>query len=398
MDDRVILKLYYLGHILLQTSERVKFVCENLLDIIIPFTLSFEELKDVICQKMHSQNLGEYHISVFGGFVQFQTKYVTDEASMQEIFSVYLESRSRISLYIEFEQSAEDLDIELEDYNSDGEEEFESNYEVVDSGVDEGQDDNTMATDVADVANVLANQHPFEEPTFMQLLNLEVMHAPEFSQYINTAEFPILTDGKFTMGMKFSSREAVIKAMKDYTILRESNFLIKFKAPYLQKLIVNIGYSRTRAAGNIQVSCFDKQNEVFEVREIPNGVEYAVDLHRQWCECSEFQVDRLPCRHLDWQLYVHDVYKMDQVRRVYRARFRPLGNPTTWPLYHGPRFVGNLFLRRVAKDRPRMTRFLNEMDTRILRGLRRCKQYGAEDHSHSRCHQRRGASAGPATQ
>ncbi|XP_057755362.1 uncharacterized protein LOC130974504 [Arachis stenosperma] len=96
------------------------------------------------------------------------------------------------------------------------------------------------------------------------------------------------------------------------------------------------------ALGNIQVNCFDRQNEVFEVREMPSGVEYAVDLRNQRCDCGEFQVDRIPCRHvfaccanqrLDWQVYVHDVYKMDQIRRVYRARFRPLGNPTTWPSY-----------------------------------------------------------------
>ncbi|RYQ97262.1 hypothetical protein Ahy_B08g093292 [Arachis hypogaea] len=148
MDDRVRLKVYYHGHILLQTSEGVKFVCDNPLDIIIPFTLSFEELKEVICERMDSQIsrrvsciLYRYPISVFGGFVQFQTKYVTDEASMQEIFSVYLESRSRMTF------------IEL-----DSEEEFESNYEVVDLGVDEDQADEAMVADVADVANALASQ------------------------------------------------------------------------------------------------------------------------------------------------------------------------------------------------------------------------------------------------
>ncbi|XP_057746486.1 uncharacterized protein LOC130965742 [Arachis stenosperma] len=158
-----------------------------------------------------------------------------------------------------------------------------------------------------------------------------------------------------------------------------------------------------RASGNIQVSCFDREHEVFEVREMPNGVEYAVDLRQQLCDCREFQVDRILCRHvlaccanqqLDWQVYVHDVYKMDSIRRVYRARFRPQKNPTTWPAYHGPRFVGNSFLRRVAKGRPKMTRFLNEMDTRMLRGPRRCKQCGAEGHSRSRCRQRGGPSAG----
>ncbi|RYR22430.1 hypothetical protein Ahy_B03g067711 [Arachis hypogaea] len=87
---------------------------------------------------------------------------------------------------------------------------------------------------------------------------------------------------------------------------------------------------------------------------------------------------------------------MDQVRRVYRARFRPLKNPATWPAYHGPRFVGNPFLRRVAKGRPKMTRFLNEMDSCMLRRLRRCKQCGAEGHSRNRCRQTAGQSAGSA--
>ncbi|XP_057756103.1 uncharacterized protein LOC130975308 [Arachis stenosperma] len=149
------------------------------------------------------------------------------------------------------------------------------------------------------------------------------------------------------------------------------------------------------ASGNIQVSCFDRQNEVFEVREMPSGLGFAVDLRSLRCDCGEFQVDRIPCRHvfaccanqrLDWRLYVHDVYKMDQMRRVYRARFRPLGNPTTWPAYNGPRFIPNLYLRRVTKGRPRMTRFLNEMDTRMLRRPRRCTLCGAEGHSRSRCH------------
>ncbi|XP_025631056.1 uncharacterized protein [Arachis hypogaea] len=646
---------------------------------------------------------------------------------MQEMFSVYMENRAQmpfIELYINFEQSEADRNIEREDYNSDSEEEFESNYEVVGQEGDEVQGDGTWEASVTDVANALANDHPFEEPSFMRALDLEAMHAPEFPDYMN-AEIPIVADGEFAVGMEFSSREAVIMAMKDYTIRRgvdyrvyesepltfyakctqygsgcdwlirdhskldsntiaeaikplveadpsikvksviaevqskfnytisyrkawlakqkavekifggddlvtdirvlsrvfwsyypcirafrhckpvvqvdgthlygkykgcllvavsqdgnnnivpiafaivegetsdawhfflsnlrqhvvtrdgvglisdrhesinaavarsngawspprafhmfcirhiESNFLRKFKAPYLQKLVVNIGYSRTfreyelrfqrlrergeaytnwlsripreqyalafdggyrwghmttnlvecinsvlkgarnlpitalvkatfyrlnelftrkraeaearinaghvfseivtsklhanqLASGNIQVRCFDRQNEVFEVREMPSGVEYAVDLRRHRCDCGEFQVDRIPCRHvfaccanqrLDWQVYVHDVYKMDQIRRVYRARFRPLGNPTTWPAYNGPRFVPNPFLRRVAKGRPRMTRFLNEMDTRMLRGPRRCRQCGAEGHSRSRCRQARGNNA-----
>ncbi|XP_072084146.1 uncharacterized protein [Arachis hypogaea] len=794
MSDRVLLKIHYFGQILLQTSEGVKFICENPLDVVIPFVISFEELKCVICEKINSEKarkisciLYRYPVPVFGGFIQYQTKYVTDEASMQDMFSMYIGNRSQISfleLYVEFEQSEADQNILREEYNSDSEEEFESNYEFVGPDGDEDQGDGTMAPDVTEVANALANEVPFEEPSFMQALDLEAMHAPEFPEYM-TAEVPIVADGEFAIGVEFSSREAVIKAIKEYTIQRsvdyrvyesepltfyakctqyrsgcdwvirvslisrkycwvirryngshtctratisqdhskldsitiaeaikplveadpsikvksviaevqskfnytvsyrkawlakqravekifggweasyealpiwmeamchkepsavvhfetmpayqgddlvgdirvlhrvfwsyypcirafrhckpivqvdgthlygkykgcllvavsqdgnnnialiafaivegetsdawhfflsnlrqhvvtrdgvglisdrhesinaaversngawspprafhmfcirhiESNFLRKFKAPYLQKLVVNIGYSRTvreyevryqqlrergeaytnwlnrisreqyalafdggyrwghmttnlvecinsvlkgarnlpitalvkatfyrlkelftrkrteaearinaghmfsdivtsklhanqLASGNIQVSCFDRQNEVFEVREMTSGLEFAVDLRGLRCDCGEFQVDRIPCRHvfaccanqrLDWQLYMHDVYKMDQVRRVYRARFRPLGNPTTWPAYNGPRFIPNPYLRRVTKGRPRMTRFLNEMDTRMLRCPRRCTLCGAEGHSRSRCRQAAGS-------
>ncbi|RYR25645.1 hypothetical protein Ahy_B02g059515 [Arachis hypogaea] len=382
MDDRVLLKVYYFGQILLQTPEGIKFICEDPSDVVIPFTISFEELKGVICEKIDSEMprkisciLYRYPVPVFGGFIQFQTKYVTDEASMQEMFSMYIENCAQISfieLYIEFEQFEADRNILRKDYNSESEEEFESNYEVVGEDGDVDPADGSVAPNVADVPNALANKESFEEPSFMRVLDLEAMHAPEFPDYMS-AEVPFVADDEFAVGIKFSSREAVIQAMKEYTLRR------------------SVDYS-----GNIQVNCFDRQNEVFEVREMPSRVEYVVDLRRQRCDYGEFQVDRIPCRHvfaccanqrLDWQVYVHDVYKMDQVRRVYRARFRPLGNPTTWPSYNGPRFVPNPYLRRVSKGRPRMTRFLNEMDTRMLRRPRRCRQCGAEGHSRSRCHQ-----------
>ncbi|RYR79436.1 hypothetical protein Ahy_A01g004248 [Arachis hypogaea] len=171
MSDRVLLKVYYFGQILLQTSEGVRFVCENSLDVVIPFTISFEELKGVICENVQSERarrvaciLYRYPIQVFGGFVQFQTKYVTDEASMQEMFSMYIENRSQlafIELYVEFEQSEADRNILREDYNSDSEEEFESNYEVVGPDGDEDQGDGAVAPDMSDVANALANKMPF---------------------------------------------------------------------------------------------------------------------------------------------------------------------------------------------------------------------------------------------
>ncbi|XP_016196174.1 uncharacterized protein LOC107637255 [Arachis ipaensis] len=235
MSDRVLLKIHYFGQILLQTSEGVKFICENPLDVVIPFIISFEELKGVICEKINSERarkisciLYRYPVPVFGGFIQYQTKYVTDEASMQDMFSMYIGNRSQISfleLYVEFEQSEADRNILREEYNSDSEEEFESNYEFVGPDGDEDQGAGTIAPDVTEVANALANEVPFEEPSFMRALDLEAMHALEFPEYV-TAEVPIVADGEFAIGMEFSSREAVIKAAKEYTIRRSVDYRV----------------------------------------------------------------------------------------------------------------------------------------------------------------------------
>ncbi|XP_072078160.1 uncharacterized protein [Arachis hypogaea] len=82
----------------------------------------------------------------------------------------------------------------------------------------------------------------------------------------------------------------------------------------------------TRKRAEVEVSMFDRRNEVFEVCEMPSGMEYAVDLRHQQCDCGDFQVDRIPCRHvfaccanqhLDRQVYVNEVYRMDEVRKVY---------------------------------------------------------------------------------
>ncbi|XP_025616710.1 uncharacterized protein [Arachis hypogaea] len=240
MSDRVLLKLFYFGQILLETAEGVKFICESPVDIVIPFIISFEELKGVICEKIGSERarnisciLYRYPIQVFGGFVQYQSKYVTDDASMQEMLLMYIENRSQISfieLYVEFEQFEADQNILQEDYNSDSEEEFESNYEFSVPDGDEDQGGRTMCPDVTEVANALANEVPFEEPSFMRVLDLGAMHVPEFPEYM-TAEIPMVADGEFVVGMEFSSREAVIKAVKDYTIRRSVDYRVYESEP-----------------------------------------------------------------------------------------------------------------------------------------------------------------------
>ncbi|RYR08651.1 hypothetical protein Ahy_B05g076452 [Arachis hypogaea] len=133
---------------------------------------------------------------------------------------------SFIELYIKFEQFEADRNIERKDYNSDSEEEFKSNYEVVGPDGDEDKVDGIIEANVTEVTNALADQYPFEEPSFMRALDLEAMHAPEFSEYMNAVEILIMTDGEFAVEIEFSFREAVFMMMKDYTICRGIDYRV----------------------------------------------------------------------------------------------------------------------------------------------------------------------------
>ncbi|RYR47347.1 hypothetical protein Ahy_A07g033281 [Arachis hypogaea] len=95
---------------------------------------------------------------MFGGFVHFQTKYVTDEVSMREMFSIYCQTREQVScieLYIEFQQSEADQNIEWRDYSSDNKDEFEGNYKIVGPNKDDDEADDTMETDVREVFELI---------------------------------------------------------------------------------------------------------------------------------------------------------------------------------------------------------------------------------------------------
>ncbi|RYR79953.1 hypothetical protein Ahy_A01g004746 [Arachis hypogaea] len=186
-----------------------------------------------------------------------------------------------------------------------------------------------------------------------------------------------------TYHIEFSSRDTVIAAIKDYTIRRRVDYWVCESEPttfYAKCAIVGL-------CVNLMCSIQDyvSVSEVFEVREIPSGMEYVVNLCQRYCDCGEFQADQIPCRHvfacganqqLDWQQYVHEVY---------RVWFKPLGNPVTWPVYQGPRHIPNPHLKRVSKGRPKITHFLNEMDMRNMRGPRCCRLCRGKGHSRSRC-------------
>ncbi|XP_015952773.1 uncharacterized protein LOC107477296 [Arachis duranensis] len=211
--------------------------------------MGFVELQNGLCNNIQSYILKRVSnllyripVQVFGGLIQFQIIPITDDASMQQMLYIYQQTRSHmpmIELYVEFEQQSgmsmvddeiniDELgDIDWEEDNNDSEDEFEANYEV-----DEENDDGDLAGNpaVQDEANAIVSQHPFGDPSFMQTLDLEAMHAPEFPEYANTGNVAV-EDGEFSVGMKFSSRESVISAIKSYTISRGVDYTVYESEP-----------------------------------------------------------------------------------------------------------------------------------------------------------------------
>ncbi|RYR51693.1 hypothetical protein Ahy_A06g026673 [Arachis hypogaea] len=293
-----------------------------------------------------------------------------------------------IELYVEFEQQSgmgtvgdevnvdELEDIYWEEDNNDIEEEFEANYEV-----DDENDDGDLAGNPAgqNEANAIVSQHPFSVPSFMRTLDLEAMHALEFPEYVNMGEGNVAAeDGEFSVGMEFGSRDLVMSAIKSYTISRgvdytvyeselqtfyakckgygarhiRSNFLRRFKAPYLNNLVVNIGIS-TRCYGSIHskfvASAYDEM--VCSISYSRTELEY--NKNYQWLK--------------------------------ERESFRRAGNiVVNWFDRRNEMFET---LRRAIKGRPKSTRYLNEMDSRDICGPCRCTICGREGHSRSRCPQ-----------
>ncbi|RYR69377.1 hypothetical protein Ahy_A03g015933 [Arachis hypogaea] len=141
-----------------------------------------------------------------------------------------------------------------------------------------------------------------------------------------------------------------MSSIKSYTISRGVDYTVYQSEPHTFYVKCK-GYGASfRRAGNIVVNWFDRHNEVFEVREMQDGTIYTVYLAQRHCDCGHFQVERLSCRHrLDWQLYVHDVYKKPEICKVYKGEFVLMGGPFTWDRYERAKVIANWTLRRATK-------------------------------------------------
>ncbi|XP_016169067.1 uncharacterized protein LOC107611676 [Arachis ipaensis] len=188
-----------------------------------------------------------------------------------------------IELYVEFEQQSgmsmvddeinvDELgDIDWKEDNNDSEDEFEANYEV-----DEENDDGDLAGNpaVQDEANAIVSQHPFGIPSFMRTLDLEAMHAPEFSEYANTGEGNVVAeDGEFSVGMEFGSRESVISAIKSSTISGGVDYTVYESEP-------QTFYAKYAIRPLVQADPLIKVKSV--IAEVQGKFNYTVSYRKAW--------------------------------------------------------------------------------------------------------------------
>nr|XP_025625498.1 uncharacterized protein LOC112717770 [Arachis hypogaea] len=237
MEGIVNLVVYRNSEIIRNTHERVRFVCHNPFLFVIPCTMMLMELQNGLCQSIEngtlmrvSRILYQNPVVVFGGLIQFDTMPITDEGSMQNMFQIYRQTQMRqpqIELYVEFESVETEgiqnvLDIEddraavYEGIDSDSEEDFEATYEAGDEDED---GDVGVETATENIVVHPSSSQPMNMPPFMRELDLDAMHAPEFSEYANIGVADP-EDGEFRIGMEYSSKKSVVAAIRRYTIVR----------------------------------------------------------------------------------------------------------------------------------------------------------------------------------
>ncbi|MED6163148.1 hypothetical protein PIB30_077111 [Stylosanthes scabra] len=106
-----------------------------------------------------------------------------------------------IEMYVEFEHLLDEVEevdrhVKLEGYYSKSDKEFEDTYEFIDDNENDDQLDHNMEADVEDVANILTNQFPFEEPHFMTNFDFEALNALEFPEFVNPI---VIANGEFAI-------------------------------------------------------------------------------------------------------------------------------------------------------------------------------------------------------
>ncbi|MED6217769.1 hypothetical protein PIB30_020740 [Stylosanthes scabra] len=200
-------------------------------------------------------------VQLFAEAIHFDTMAIVDEVSMRQMVQCYQKTRVHVptmELFVDFDRLSEveedpEIDNEkqtvLEENLSDSEDELEANYDVDDEDEDEddeegraivalqGSSKQPMNQGVGDVPPFMQaasappiNQHPFGVPSFMFAVDFAALNPPEFAERENMA-VAALEDGEFMIGMEYSSRKAVISAIRTYRINRGVDYAVHESEP-----------------------------------------------------------------------------------------------------------------------------------------------------------------------
>ncbi|XP_057756302.1 uncharacterized protein LOC130975534 [Arachis stenosperma] len=156
------------------------------------------------------------------------------------------------------------------------------------------------------------------------------------------------------------------------------------------------------------VTLYDRHQSEYTVAETtPTGNfslgSYRVSLKDHTCDCGYFQALHYPCCHaiaccahsrLNWAAYVHEVYRMSEVFKVYSNGFVPPIPEGLWPPYAGPTIIPDPNMRRAREGRPKATRIRGPMDRSAENQPKRCGLCRQPGHTRRNCGQRRDTAGG----
>ncbi|MED6167741.1 hypothetical protein PIB30_116633 [Stylosanthes scabra] len=228
--------------------------------------MTFAELQHDLCEcidrhvlKSVNRILYRMPVQLFAEAIYFDTMAIVDEASMRQMMQCYQQTRMHVpamELFVDFDRLSEveedpEIDNEkqtvLQENLTDSEDELEATYDV--DGEDEDDEEVRVIVALQGSSNQpvnegvggvppftqaasapTINQHPLGVPSFMFAVDFAGLNAPEFAERENMA-VAVPEDGEFMVGMEYSSRKAVISAIKTYHLNRGVDYAVHESEP-----------------------------------------------------------------------------------------------------------------------------------------------------------------------
>ncbi|MED6144552.1 hypothetical protein PIB30_016597 [Stylosanthes scabra] len=222
--------------------------------------MTFAELQRGLCECIDGHVLKSVNwilyrmpVQLFAAAIYFDTMAIVDEVSMRQMMQCYQQTRMHVSameLFVDFHrlfEVEEDPEIDnekqtvLQENLSDSEDELEATYDIDDEDEDDeegraimalqGSSKQPMNEGVGGVppftqaaSTPPMNQHPLAVPSFMFAVDFAALNAPEFAKRENMV-VAAPEDGEFMVGMEYSSRKAIISAIRTYHINRGVDYI-----------------------------------------------------------------------------------------------------------------------------------------------------------------------------